>query len=249
VIKKSSTTIRAGVALALASFVFASGAAAQDNKLVNVDRPADNAASCNELNWHQEIVTSYPWASETCRAVVTVNGAKWARFEGEFQGLNDNGSFDAEFTSRSDKELGSVTLMPAPGQSVRLDNKNVSFADLDRGQILSFYVPEGAIGFAVEPGVPTSQFVKVVDTSEADRLAAERAAAERAAEAERFAAADDAAKARATEMAQADRDREARDSELPNTAGPLPLIALGGLMSLFGGLGMTVRRKLSKRNS
>jgi len=196
--------------------------------------------------------------SEACRAVVTVNGKKWARFEGEFQGINDNGSFDTEFTSRSDRELGIVTLMPAPGQSVRLDNKNVPFSDLDRGQVLSFYVPEGAIGFAVEPGVPDSQFVKVVDRSDADRLAAERAAADRAAAdkaaadraaAEKFAAADEAEKARAIEMAQADRDREAIDSELPNTAGPLPLIALGGLMSLFGGLGLTIRRKLSKRNS
>ena len=139
--------------------------------------------------------------------------------------------------------------MPAPGQNVRLDNKDVSFADLKRGQILSFYVPEGAIGFAVEPGVPNREFVKVVDTSDADRLAAERAAAERAAAAEKFAAADDAAKARATEMAQADRGREELDSELPNTAGPLPLIALGGLMSLFGGLGLTIRRKMSKRNT
>lgn len=255
---KASTTIRAGTALALAGFVWANGAMAQDNKLVDVKRPADNAASCNELNWHQEFVTSYPWASEACRAVVTVNGKKWARFEGEFQGLNDNGSFDAEFTSRSDRDLGSVTLMPTAGQSVRIDNKNVPFGDLDRGQILSFYVPEGAIGFAVEPGVPDSQFVKVVDTSDAERLAAERSAADRAAAekaaadkaaAEKFAAADEAAQAKATEMAQADRDREALDSELPNTAGPLPLIALGGLMSLFGGLGMTIRRKLSKRNS
>ena len=255
---KASTTIRAGTALALAGFVWANGAMAQDSKLVNVDRPADDAASCNALSWHEEFVTSYPWASEACRAVVTVNGKKWARFEGEFQGINDNGSFDAEFTSRSDRELGSVTLMPAPGQSVRLDNKDVSFSDLDRGQILSFYVPEGAIGFAVEPGVPDSQFVKVVERSEAERLAAERSAADRAAaekaaadraDAERFAAADEAAEAERLELAQADTDRDELDSELPNTAGPLPLIALGGLMSLFGGLGLTIRSKLSKRNS
>jgi len=52
-------------------------------------------------------------------------------------------------------------------------------------------------------------------------------------------------------LAQADTDRNANrdmlDSELPNTAGPLPLIALGGLLSLFGGLGLSIRRKLSKR--
>jgi hypothetical protein len=226
---QSSTTIKAGIALALASFVLASGAAAQDNKMANVDRPADDAASCKEVNWHQEFVTNYPWASEACRSVILVNGQKWARFEGEFQGLNDNGSFDTEFTSRSNRDLGRVTLMPEAGQRVRLDNEEVPFADLDRGQILSFYVPEGAIGFAVEPGVPSTQYVKVVEPSNQAK----------------FAAADDAPKATPVVMAQADPKPVA--SELPNTAGPLPLIALGGLMSLLGGLGLTVRRSLWKR--
>jgi len=222
---KASIPIKAGTALALAGLVWANSAMAQDSSLVGQDRPADNAASCNELNWHREFVTSYPWASEACREVVTVNGAKWARFEGEFQGINDDGSFDAEFMSRADRNLGSVTLMPTSGQQARLDNRQVAFTDLDQGQILSFYVPEGAVGFAVEPGAPNSQFVRVVDTSEDSPGS--------------------------TMLAQADTDRNANrdmlDSELPNTAGPLPLIALGGLLSLFGGLGLSIRRKLSKR--
>ena len=231
-IMKASTTIRAGTMLALASFALASGAVAQDNKLVNGDRPADDAASCNEVKWHQEFVTNYPWASEACRSVTIVNGQKWARFEGEFQGLNDNGSFDAEFTSRSNRDLGRVSLMPNVGQRVRLDNEEVAFADLDRGQILSFYVPEGAVGFAVEPGVPSTQYVKVVDTSNQAR----------------FAAADDAPKATPVVMAQADPKPAPVENRLPNTAGPLPFIALGGLMSLLGGLGLTLRRKVSKHN-
>ena len=229
---QAGTKISTGTALALASFVWANAAMAQDNKLVAIDRPADDAASCESVNWHQEFVTSYPWAAEACRAVVTVNGAKWARFEGEFKGLNDNGSFDTEFTSRSDRELGTVTLMPELGQGVRIDNENVPFADLDQGQILSFYVPEGAIGFAVEPGVPETQYVKVVELSNA----------------EKFAAADDAPVEAPVVLAQADPEPAQIASDLPNTAGPLPLIALGGLLSMLGGLGLTMRRKLSKRN-
>jgi len=228
---KPNTTMKAGIALALASFVWAGGAVAQDTQMANVDRPADDAASCNLMKWHEEFVTNYPWAAEACRAVILVNGQKWARFEGEFQGLNDDGSFDAEFISRSNRDLGRVTLMPEDGQSVRLSNEEVSFDELDRGQILSFYVPEGAIGFAVEPGVPSTQYVKIVDTSNQAK----------------FAAADDAPEAEPVVMAQA-ADPKPIASELPNTAGPLPLIALGGLMSLLGGLGLSIRRKLSKRN-
>jgi len=230
---KANTTIKAGTALMLASCVWANAAMAQDNKLTTMDRPADNAASCDGLNWNREFVTNYPWASEACRTVVTVNGQKWARFEGEFQGLNDDGSFDADFTSRSNRDLGTVTLMPTVGQSARIDNKNVPFSDLDDGQILSFYVPESAVGFAIEPGASNTQLVKVVNRSNQDR----------------FAAADERAEAEPVVMAQADTNRDGSASELPNTAGPLPLVALGGLLSLFGGLGLTLRRKTSKRNS
>jgi LPXTG-motif cell wall-anchored protein len=60
-----------------------------------------------------------------------------------------------------------------------------------------------------------------------------------------FAAADEAPEAKPVVIAQADPKPIA--SELPNTAGPLPLIALGGLMSLLGGLGLTLRRKISNR--
>jgi len=218
---KARTTIKAATVLALASLVWANSAMAQDNSLVNVASTTDNAASCNELNWHREFVTSYPWAAEACREVVTVNGAKWARFEGEFLGINDDGSFDTEFTSRSDGNLGRVTLMPTAGQQARLDNRQVAFADLDDGQVLSFYVPEGAVGFAVEPGAPNSQFVRVADASARAPIV--------------------------LAQADTDTDMDTRDSELPNTAGPLPLIALGGLLSLFGGLGLTMRRKLSDR--
>ena len=240
---KSSTTIRAGIALALASFVLASGAMAQDNKLVNKERPKDDAASCEAMVWKQDFVGTYPWVSEACHTVIVVNGERWARFEGKFQGMNDNGSFDAEFVNRSDRELGSVTLMPEDGQLVRLDNEDVRFSDLERDQVLSFYVPEDAVGFSVDPVAPRAKLVKIVDASDEAR----------------FAAADDTPDAEPVELAQADVDvdadvdtdagRDRDDAEMPNTAGPLPLIALGGLMSLFGGLGLTIRRRLSKRNS
>ncbi|MFN2300861.1 MAG: hypothetical protein ABR565_03175 [Gammaproteobacteria bacterium] len=38
--------------------------------------------------------------------------------------------------------------------------------------------------------------------------------------------------------------REPMARMLPRTAGPLPLLALGGLFALIGGLGLTMRRKL-----
>jgi hypothetical protein len=213
---------------------------AQDNKAVaKMDRPADDAASCATMTWNQEFVGNYPWASEACRTVVMVNGQKWARFEGKYQRSNPDGSFDTEFVSRSDKELGLVTLMPEPGQRVHFENEEVSFSDLDRGQVLSFYVPEDAIGFAIEPGVPREKLVKIVKTTDETRYAAETTET------------DDMDKPAEEPvlLAQADTRSDERATVLPSTAGPLPLFALGGLVSLFSGLGLTIRRRMSKHSS
>lgn len=231
---KANTKIRAGTAAILAGLVSVGGAMAQDNTTVaHMDRPADNAASCEAMNWNQEFVGAYPWAAEACHTVVVVNGERWARFEGKFEGTNENGSFDTEFFSLSNRELGRVTLMPEPGQRVHIGKDDVQFSDLTRGQVLSFYVPEGAMGFAIEPGVPPTKFVKIANTTDESQYAA--------------------AKNEPTEdpvlLAQADTRSDERATVLPSTAGPLPLFALGGLMSMLGGLGLTIRRRMSKHDS
>jgi hypothetical protein len=44
------------------------------------------------------------------------------------------------------------------------------------------------------------------------------------------------------QLAQAEPART--PARLPNTAGPLPLVALGGLVALLAGMGLTVTRRL-----
>lgn len=224
-ITQSKTLIRAAATLALTSLIWSAGAVAQQDKAVSdMKRPADNAASCDAMVWHQDFVSAYPWASEACHAVVVVNGENWARFEGKYLGSNRDGSFDTEFVNRSNRNLGRVTLMPEAGQRARISGEDVRFADLERNQVLSFYVPAGATGFAVEPK-PTAAIVKTVETKENPVYIEDKAP---------------------VQMAQADTQARTRDTELPRTAGPLPIFALGGLLSLLGGLGLTVRRRTSK---
>lgn len=230
---KARVMIRTGTVLALTSFVWTGSVMAEKNETVtNMSRPADNAASCKAMNWNRELVGTYPWVAEACRAVVLVNGEKWARFEGNFMRSNNDGSFVTEFVSRSDRKLGKVTLMPQPGQLVHIDNKDVRFSDLSRNQILSFYVPDGAMGFAVEPGASRTQLAKIVNTTDESQYAEQKSA-----------------KTQPVQLAQADTKKSERASVLPRTAGPLPLFALGGLLSLLGGLGLTIRRKNVKHST
>ena len=225
---KSSVIITTRTALVLAGCVWAGSTIAQDNKVIsNMDRPADDVASCEAMHWNTEFLGTYPWVVEGCHAVVTVNGEKWARFEGKFQRSNSDGSFDTQFNNTANQSLGTVTMTPEPGQRVQIDGRPTRFSDLQRDQVLSFYVPEGALGFAVEPGVPHTQLVKYVETPREEMKEEEEP----------------------MQLAAAESPSERTASRLPTTAGPLPLFALGGLMSMLGGLGLTLRRKAGKQNS
>lgn len=226
---KSSAIIASRTALALAGFIWAGSIIAQDsNVTTNMDRPADDAASCKALQWNSEFLGDYPWVAEGCHAVVVINGEKWARFEGKFQRSNSDGSFDTKFNNTTNRSLGTVTMTPEPGQRVQLDGQPTRFSDLQRDQILSFYVPEGAMGFAVEPGVPHDQLVKYIETPRDDVQQKEKP----------------------MQLAAADpKPAQRTATRLPATAGPLPLFALGGLMSMLGGLGLTLRRKARKQTS
>lgn len=223
---KSFARNRIGAALVLAGCVCAGSAPAQDRLADALPDPDVNRRSCEQVNWHTDLLGQYPWAVSACHEVVLVDGQKWARFEAEFQRLNRDGSITSDFRDRLGKSTGRISLMPAPGQRVTLDGSTYQFSELRRGQVLNFYVPEGSYAFSAQPGAPPTERATVVATLEEEPAPAERP----------------------VQFAQAE-PRPARSTyQLPATAGPLPVIALGGVLSLLGGLGLTMRRRFSKRN-
>lgn len=183
-------------------------------------RPSEDASSCQDVEWNTNLLTRYPWAVGSCHEVIVVDGQKWSRFEAEFEGMNRDGTFDVDFLNRQGRSQGVVTLKPGTNQTVLLDNREYAFSELRPNQKLNLYVPEGAYGFAVEPGVESDELVEVVEP--------ETSAAE------------------SRRLAQAEARSERRATTLPATAGPLPLVALGGMIALLSGLGLTMRRRSDK---
>ena len=161
-----------------------------------------------------------------------VDGQSWARFEAEFEQFNqDDGTITADFKDDNGRSMGVVNLKPGPNQRVNLDGRPALFSNLRRGQMLNFYAPEGTNAFTTEPGSTEQVQIVQVEDQDAQRLR------------------DEAAARRSRELAQAEPARETRRNTLPATAGPLPMIALGGLFSLLGGIGLTMRRRLSRSDA
>ncbi len=214
------------LAVALACLACAGTVSAQAIETQVTDNPKISRASCAEVVWQKELLAQYPRIAESCQEVVISAGDKWARFTGEFLQLNQDGSVSTTIDDRQGHSMGQLTLMPAPDQRVLIDGRRVRFSELERGQQLNLYVSESRFAIATEPGVPVSQEARIMPTDPAPMAAAQPA-----------------------RLAQAEPARlpqgEMEATRLPDTAGPLPWLAVTGLLSLLGGMGLTFRRRFN----
>lgn len=223
---KELSGIRA--AATLVGLLCASAAGAQQQPpLETRDLPNTRveAASCAEVSWERQLLTQYPRIAEGCQEVIVVDGQKWARFAADLVRTNRDGSVTLDFNDREGRSMEQLTLMPGEGQTVAIGGRNYRFSELIRGQELNLYVPEGVFAIGLEPGAPRERLAQIV--AEPVQLA-------------------QAEPAPAPQLAQAEPART--PARLPSTAGPLPLVALGGLVSLLAGLGLAIRRRFFAGN-
>ena len=221
--RKMSRTGGIRIVAALIGAICAGTAGAQQ-QLDTQNLPASGvqAASCAEVAWDEELLALYPRIAEGCQEVLISEGEKWARFDADFASSDTrDGTVTLNFKNRAGNPMGNVTLKPAPEQRVSIDGRSYRFSELTRGQQLNVYVPERMFAVSVEPGAPAELLAQIVP---APVTAAQAEPAELLAQAE-------PAPTRITAQ------------RLPDTAGPLPLLLLGGLASLLGGLGLAIRRR------
>jgi hypothetical protein len=219
-------TGRLAAALIFSSLICATALSAQEPLNVPaVPNPEIDRASCQQVNWHVDLLGKYPWVSDACHEVIIVDGAKWARFEAVFLRMNSDGSVTSDFKNRQGRSRGNIALMPMEGQRVTIDGREVRFSELQRGQTLNFYVPEGAFAFAAAPGLPPEQYARVVEYTDEPEPAMQ-----------------------GVQLAQVDRRPAQPITRLPSTAGPLPLLAVGGLALLITGLALTAHRRYGKHS-
>jgi len=198
----------------------------------NLPRPRTQSASCADVAWEQDLLERYPRIGDACQEVVMSEGRRWARFEAELVRAYADGRVTLDFKDRRGSSIEQITLMPARSQRVSIDGRSVQFKDLDRAQELNLYLPEGMFAMATEPGAPLEELAEIVLEPVERRADISPEPAQTASE---------------PLLAQADRTPGRTPAVLPDTAGPLPLFALAGLLSLLGGLAFTIRRRFLAR--
>lgn len=210
---------RLRTAAVLGLAALAAAAAPQAQEQQRFPTERTQRASCADIDWNQEMLGNHPGLITACQEVVTADGQIWARFEAKFVRVEPDGSVTFSVRDARDRSIEEVRIVPTPGQVAYIDDRPIPFRQLRSRDAVNLYVPEGQYGFATQPGVPQEQVAAIVPATPT---------------------------AAATQPMVAQRDLPA---ELPRTAGPLPWLALGGLLSLLGGLGLTLRRRCAPRAS
>lgn len=198
--------------------------AAQQFPAENPPPERNRPASCADIDWSDEFKRNHPNLVEACQEAVVVDGKTWARFSATFEEVEADGDVRFQIRNRLRSNVGEVTIEPAPGQVAYINERRTEFDELARGTRVNLYVPEGHYGFASLPGGRVAQVSAGGDPGRASYAQA-------------------GTESRASSQRAQPRDAEPVIAQLPETAGPLPWLALGGALSLVGGLGVAIRRR------
>ncbi len=180
----------------------------------SIDRSFTTTSNnCDDVQWSEEMQERYPNIDSACQSVEERNGKKYVRFEGTVRGVRNRGSaVDVDFRGG-----GRVQMQPPEGTKIYMSGKEVPVADLQRGDRLTFYVPEDRM---------TAQFYpdeQLASAQDSDAVNVPIAAAQ--------------------QTTPAQEESEQMAGTLPSTASDMPLLAIFGL----GMLGAAGALRLARR--
>lgn len=200
-----------------------SGAALAQQPQTNFPSEQVKPSTCADFQWNADMLREHPRVVDACQEVVVAGGTHWARLSAKFVRVESDGVVSFRVHDQRDRFIEEVTMQPAPGQVAYINDRATPFDRLRTTDVVNLYAPEGQYGFATQAGAPREQ------------VAVWRPAP---------APVQPATPAVAVQPAPAVAYVESPRAMLPRTAGPLPLVALAGLLSLMGALGLALRRTL-----
>jgi hypothetical protein len=189
----------------------------------SVDRSFDPAPKdCADVRWSQATIEAFPSIGSACQSVEERNGKTYVKLEGTVEEVKDRGK-----NIRVDFEDGSeLTFTPTPNTTLYIDGQPRPFAELRTGTELNFYIPEDRLQAELQPDPARLAFIIVpLELPTATSGQTQRSA-------------------QAGNAGTSDSRVAMNAQRLPQTAGPLPLVALGGTALVLIGAGLSLRRKL-----
>lgn len=102
---------------------------------------------CSDIKWSQDFLKDYPKAPAACRAVVVKDGVKYAQFDGHVKKIG-NDVVEVEIHNVANTAISEIGFQVGTGGTINLNGKVVKVKDLQIGDLLTFWVPEGVYGIS-----------------------------------------------------------------------------------------------------
>lgn len=114
---------------------------------------------CSDIKWSADFLKDYPKAPAACRRVVVKDGMKYAQFDGHVKKVS-NDVVEVEIHNVANTAISEIGFQVSNGGSVTLNGKAVKVKDLKVGDLLTFWVPEGAYGISPDMAERPLKIVK-----------------------------------------------------------------------------------------
>jgi hypothetical protein len=112
------------------------------------EHPAGPA--CMDMLWNAGLLKAFPRAPAACQEIALRDGRKFARFTAKVTTV-DPDIVKVRFLTATGNLEREISVRTAPGASVLLNGKKVSYSGLQKDDVLTFWVPESQLGVISDP--------------------------------------------------------------------------------------------------
>ncbi len=106
---------------------------------------------CSAIHWNEKFLQMYPRAALACQTVEVKNGVKYAKFTGHVLKTEPN-AIEVEVHNVAGTAVGSSLWHTTPDQPMNIGGKPATAKDVKKGDELTFWVAEGSMEMAPQPG-------------------------------------------------------------------------------------------------
>jgi hypothetical protein len=108
---------------------------------------------CSSVTFHQDFLRAYPNAPAACRGIVEKNGSKMVHFIASVADTS-GGKVRLNFLNARNQPIANsqpLVFTPRADINLSVNGKPKAVKDLQRGDQLDFWVPEGRLGIITDP--------------------------------------------------------------------------------------------------
>ncbi len=111
---------------------------------------AEGINNCSQVNIGDDVLAKFPNAKKACHDVTLKGDGIYMHFVAQVV-ATDKDTVTVDLLDSKDKGISRVKFIPAAGQTVKFDGKDMKYTELKKGTKLDFYVEHSQWGLYASP--------------------------------------------------------------------------------------------------